>query len=183
MKLFLTVYLLCVVSVLSAQSIVFPEHLSKTHISKLQNNDSLVYYQCHVDEASQELITTSGQKITSKKKKITITEKFVISKKDSVYNCNYFTSSFNNSPNKKFPYLTLKEVKNWDFELKKNKQLVDQEVLLMAAFETKTHVIVHYELNVNSSCPNEVIIWHKKDKEQFIVEGDHLLSKILGCNN
>lgn len=151
----------------------------KTKIARLQTHDSLIYYQCHVDEASQELTTSSGQKITSKKKRITITEKYVILKTDSVYTCRYFTSSVNNYPNKKFPYLTLKEVKNWDFELKNTKALTIQEILLIAAFETKTHVIIHYELNINFSCPNEVIICDKKDREQRIIEGDYMLSKIL----
>jgi len=182
MKFFLSLFLVCISALLFSQNSVFPEHLKKTQIAQLQHKDSLVYYQCHVDEASQELTTSSGQKITSKKKKITITEKFVILKKDSIYTCQYYTSSFNNCPNKKFPYLTIKEVKNWDFELKLTKVLSTQETLLIAAFETKTHVIVHYELNVNSSCPNEIIIWNKKNKEQFMIEGDYLLSKILSTN-
>lgn len=53
---------------LGAQTVEFPAHLKKTYISKIQNNDSIVYYQCHVDEASQELTTKSGQKIFSKKR-------------------------------------------------------------------------------------------------------------------
>lgn len=163
----------------SAQAVSFPKHLQKTQIAALKSGDSLVYYQCHVDEASQELTTSTGQKITSKKKRLTITEKFVIHKLDSVYNCKYFTSSVTNYPNKKFPYLTLTEVQNWDFELKNNKTLATQEVLVIAALETKTHSIVHYELNINKTCPNEIIICSKKDKEQFMVEGDYLLSKLL----
>lgn len=170
------VFIACLVS---AQAVSFPKHLQKTQIAALKSGDSLVYYQCHVDEASQELTTSTGQKITSKKKRLTITEKFVIHKLDSVYNCKYFTSSVTNYPNKKFPYLTLTEVQNWDFELKKDKTLTTQEVLVVAALETKTHSIVHYELNINKTCPNEIIICSKKDKEQFMVEGNYLLSKLL----
>ncbi len=176
----LIINLLCV-HVLFSQSFSFPAHLQKTQIAALKSGDSLVYYQCHVDEASQEIITSTGQKITAKKKRLTITEKFVIHKLDSVYNCKYFTSSVTNYPNKKFPYLTLTEVQNWDFELKKNKGLTSQEVLVVAALETKTHSIVHYELNINKTCPNEIIICSKKDKEQFMVEGNYLLSKLLSC--
>lgn len=164
-----------------AQTVNFPEHLKKTQISKLESGDSLIYYQCHVDEASQELTTTTGQKISSKKRKLTITEKFVITKKDSSYHCKYSASPITNYPNKKFPYLTLTEVKNWDFEIQKTKILNTQEVLLIAALETRTHNIVHFELNINKSCSNEIIICSKKDKEQFIVEGDYLLSRILNC--
>jgi hypothetical protein len=182
MKITLVILTLGLAVALPAQYNLFPEHLQKTQIAGLQNNDSIVYYQCHVDEASQELTTSSGQKIHSKKRKLTITEKFVILKKDSVYSCRYYTSPFTNYPNKKFPYLTLKEVTNWNFEIQKEKVLSMQEVLLAAALETKTHAIVHYELNINKTCSNEIIICRKRDKEQFIVEGDYLLSKLLNCN-
>ncbi len=168
--------------ILFGQVIIFPEHLQKTQIAKLQLHDSLVYYQCHVDEASQELTTSSGQKITSKKRKVTITEKYVILKADNFYTCKYFTSPITNYPNKKFPYLTLYEVTNWNFELKKMKNLTVQETLLVAALEKKTHPIVHFELNINKSCANEIIIVSKKDKEQFLVEGNYFLSKILNLN-
>jgi hypothetical protein len=165
-----------------SQSSIFPEHLQKTQIARLQSYDSLTYYQCHVDEASQELTTSSGQKITSKKRRVTITEKFVIVKKDSTYSCRYYTSPITNYPNKKFPYLTLKEVANWNFELQNSKTLNREETLLAAAMETKTHAIINYDLNINKSCPNEVIICYKKNREQLIVEGDYLLSKLLKCN-
>ena len=173
-------FILCSTIIVS-QTVIFPQHLKNTQIYHLQNKDSLIYYQCHVDEASQEITTSSGQKITAKKKKITITEKFVIHRSDSVYTCKYFTSSVTNYPNKKFPYLTLTEVQNWDFELKKDKILSSQEVLVVAALETKTHSIIHFELNINKTCPNEIIICSKKDKEQFLVEGNYLLSKVLNC--
>lgn len=181
-----SIFLICLIGFSGkffSQNLMFPEHLKKTHIAKLQNNDSLVYYQCHVDEATQELTTSSGQKITSKKRKLTITEKFVITKRDSIYICKYSTSPITNYPNKKFPYLTLYEVTNWDFEVKKTKELTLQETQLIAALETKTHDIVHFELNINKTCSNEIIICSRKDKEQVLVEGDYLLSKILNLNN
>ncbi|MES2132904.1 MAG: hypothetical protein V4506_11170 [Bacteroidota bacterium] len=182
MKVALAILVLFFSEILCSQNSLFPEHLQKTQIAGLQNKDSLVYYQCHVDEATQELTTSSGQKITSKKRKVTITEKFIIVRKDSVYICKYYTSPVTNYPNKKFPYLTLKEVDNWNFEYKSSKQLSLQEMQLVSALEAKTHAIVHYELNINKSCSNEIIIFSKRDKEQFIVEGDYLLSKILNCN-
>lgn len=166
---------------LDAQTVIFPEHLKKTQIAKLQSGDSLTYYQCHVDSASQEIITSGGQKIKSKKNKITLTEKFIIYRSDSVYTCKYFTSPVTNYPNKKFPYLTLTEVKNWEFEIKKTKSLTIEEILVIAAMETKTHSIVHYELNINKTCPNELILIGKNINEQFIIEGNYLLSKSLNC--
>lgn len=182
MKATLIIGILFLSRILCSQNSLFPAHLQKTQIANLQNKDSLIYYQCHVDEATQELVTSSGQKITSKKRRLTITEKFIILRKDSVYTCKYYTSPVTNYPNKKFPYLTLKEVDNWNFEHKNSKQLTREEMHMLSALETKTHAIVHYELNINKSCSNEIIICSKKDKEQFMVEGDYLLSKILNCN-
>ena len=182
MRTILLIAALCYCFFTVSQNILFPEHLQKTYIAQLQSSDSLIYYQCHVDEASQELTTSSGQKISSRKRRLTITEKFVIVRKDSVYFCRYYTSPVTNYPNKKFPYLTLKEVKNWDFGLQNAKVLNREEILLAAVMETKTHAIINYDLNINKSCPNEVIICHKKNREQLIVEGDYLLSKLLKCN-
>ncbi len=162
-----------------SQQINFAEHLKKTAIAKFQSGDSLTYYQCRVDSASPEITTSSGKKIKTKKKKITITEKFVISRIDTIYQCKYYNSSITNYPNKKFPYLTLKEVANWEFELKEQKKLSQTELLMVAALETKTHAITHYELNINKTCPNEIIIKGKNINEQFIIEGSYILSKSL----
>ena len=51
---------------LFSQQINFADHLKKTAIAKLQSGDSLVYYQCHVDSASQEITTSNGKKIKTK---------------------------------------------------------------------------------------------------------------------
>jgi adenine-specific DNA glycosylase len=134
-----------------------------------------------VDSASQETTLSNGKKINSKKKRITLTEKFVITKNDSIYICKYSNSSITNYPNKKFPYLTLTEVKNWEFEVKQTKALTEEDVKMVAALETKTHSIVHFELNINKTCPNELIIIGKNINEQFIIEGSYLLSKSLNC--
>jgi hypothetical protein len=181
MKYILSILTFIVCPALFSQTATFPEHLKKTNIAKLQSGDSLTYYQCHVDSASQEITTSNGRKINIKKKRITLTEKFVIHKKDSIYICKYSNSSITNYPNKKFPYLTLTEVKNWEFEVKQIKQLSLQETQMIAALETKTHSIIHFELNINKTCPNELIIIGKNINEQFIIEGNYLLSKSLGC--
>lgn len=175
---FLIAFVLLNLNIFS-QQLSFADHYKKTAIAKLQSGDSLIYYQCHVDSASQEITTSNGKKIKTKKKRITLTEKFVIYKTDTVYHCKYYNSSITNYPNKKFPYLTLKEVANWEFELKEQKQLTHTEILMFAALETKTHAITHYELNINKTCPNEIIIKGKNINEQFIVEGNYILSKSL----
>lgn len=165
-----------------SQKVEFPENLRKTQVAQLLLHDSLLYYQCHVDTVIQEITTQSGQKIKSKKRRLTITEKFKILLTDSGYVVYYSLSPVTNYPNKKFPYLTLKEVHSWDFQLSTIRRLTKDEVLLLANFEKHTHSIIHYELNINKSCPNEVIIKRGNFVEQFIVEGDLILSKILNLH-
>ncbi|MES2567490.1 MAG: hypothetical protein V4565_11520 [Bacteroidota bacterium] len=158
----------------------FPPHFSKTEIAKLKQGDSLIYYQCHVDSAFTEMTLSNGQKVKTKKKRITLTEKYVINLTDSIYTVRYYIAGFNSYPNKKFPYLTLTETDTWYFDLKKTTPLSMQEVMMFAAMETKTHNIVHMELNINKTCPNELIIKGKNVNEQFIVEGNYSLSRSLG---
>ena len=172
----LTCVLMCR-AVLYAQTVSFPAHLAKTNIAKMASGDSIIYYQCHVDQATQELVTSSGQKITSKAKKLTITEKFVVTRQGDTYNVRYYISSFNEYPNKKFAYLTLKEVANWGFELKFSGTLPTEDVQIIAAFEDKTHDVTYYELKVNKSCTNEAVIAYKRERNQLMVEGNYLLSK------
>ena len=69
MKNVIVCFLVLIYSFGNSQSINFPDHFKKTMIAKLQSGDSLTYYQCHVDSASQELTTASGQKIKAKKRK------------------------------------------------------------------------------------------------------------------
>lgn len=154
---------------------VFPKHLQHTRIAQLKERDSLIYYQCYVSEAEQETTISNGTKIKSKKK-ITVTEKMVVVYDNGAYRLKHYVSSFTDYPNKKFAYLTLKESNTWEFELRKDTLLSSTAVLLIAAFETKTHPITHYELKINKSNVNEVIIVTKKDEEQLIVEGDYKLS-------
>ena len=71
---------------------------------------------------------------------------------------------------------------SWDFQLSTIRRLTKDEVLLLTNFEKYTHSIVHYELNINKSCPNEVIIKRNNFIEQLIVEGDLILSKILNLH-
>lgn len=164
-----------------AQRAVFPSNLAMTNIAQLRSGDSLTYYQCHVDEASQELITTSGQKISTKAKRLTITEKYVVINREGTYTLRYYVSGFNEYPNKKFAYLTLTEVANWGFELKRSGPLTLTDLMVLGVFERKTHDIVHYELKINKTCPNEIVIVRGKDRTQLIVEGDYLLSKYLSA--
>ena len=80
---------------------LFNEKTQATMIGKLANGDSLIYYQCRVVDANVQ-VNTGTQKIESEKQQITLTEKFVITLKDNVYNIRYFTSGLTTFPNRRF---------------------------------------------------------------------------------
>lgn len=166
------------VSVLNAQ-VVFPSHFIKTSIAELKTNDSLIYFQCYVAEATQELTTASGEKITGKPQLYTITEKYVVHNMNGQFHLKYFTSSLTEYPNKKFAYLKLVEKKYWNFKFVKDTVLSEHDAFVFAAIENKSHDTNEYDFKVNKQTPNEIIINGKKVMKQLVVEGNYIIRKNL----
>lgn len=167
--------------VLCAQesTVSFPNHLLKTEIVNLRKGDSLTYYQCHVDNAAQQLVKENGEVISGKTKQISITEKFVLINENGKYRLKYFTSTYSNMPNRKFAYLKLVEKKYWDFKKEKDIYLSERDVLMFAAIENKSHEAIEYDFPINKYNTNALIITNKKIMRHVIVEGDYLLKKNL----
>jgi hypothetical protein len=161
------------------QSIHFPDHLRHTSIAAIKGYDSLIYYQCHVEEATQMLVTKSGEQISGKPQKYTITEKFVVTYNNGQYRLKYFTSSLSDYPNKKFAYLKLVEKPYWNFKQVKDTVLSEHDVLMFAAIEHKSHDSIEYDFTINKLNTNEIIIMGAKVMSQLVVEGNHLLKKNL----
>jgi hypothetical protein len=160
-------------------TVTFPNHLLKTEIVNLRKGDSLTYYQCHVDNASQQLVKENGEVISGKTKQISITEKFVLINENGKYRLKYFTSTYSNMPNRKFAYLKLVEKKYWDFRLVKDSYLNEHDVLMFAAIEGKSHETTEYDFPINKYNTNALIITNKKVMKHVIVEGNYLLKKNL----
>ncbi len=160
-------------------AVKFPDHLLKTEIVNLRKGDSLTYYQCHVDNAAQQLVKANGEVITGKSKQISITEKFILINEGDKYRLKYFTSTYSNMPNRKFAYLKLVEKQYWDFKLMKDTYLNEHDVLMFAAIESKSHEAIEYDFPVNKYNTNALIITNKKVMRHVIVEGNYLLKKNL----
>ncbi|MGZ3884520.1 MAG: hypothetical protein ACXVPD_09980, partial [Bacteroidia bacterium] len=159
--------------------VTFPAHLENTSMAQLKWNDSLVYYQCHVEEAQQFLVTASGEKLAGKVQKYTITEKFVVIAVNGSYRLKYFTSSLSDFPNKKFAYLKLLEKPYWNFKLEKDTVLSEHDVQIFSAMEDKSHDTTEYDFKVNKQNTNEIIIMGVKVMRQLVVQGGYLLKKNL----
>lgn len=161
---------------------VFPEHLQNTVIAKLKENDSLTYYQCYAESVkAQSIITEGGQKIEldSKKQHITITSKYKLYKNGNTYRFLYYSSPTTYYPNKKFAYLKLTEKPYWEFSLQLDTILPADDVLRLAAYETKLRAITEYDFKVLDDNGPQLIINGKKISEQFIVKENLLLTGTL----
>ena len=97
-------------------------------LSALKKGDSLVYYQCHVEEATQKISTASGQSFTSAPQKYTITEKFVVINDSLNFRCKYFISSMIILPNRKFSGLKIREKAYWNFKKEKEATLSEKDL-------------------------------------------------------
>lgn len=189
--LFLYIILSCITVVVCsfvwAPGSLFPEHLKNTHIAKLKETDSLVYFQCHVEPIKEQKVTTeSGQVIELKGKKqfITITEKFKLFKTGETYRLQHYTSPTTYYPNKKYAYLKLTEKAYWEFKLSLDTILPKDDVLRLAAYETKLRAITEYDFKVMENNGPQLIINGKKISEQFRLTENILLSTSLSvCKN
>jgi hypothetical protein len=170
-----------VVSVLGSfsqnDSIVIP---SSSILKNLKDGDSLIYYQCHVEEATQQLSTASGQTLTGKAQKYSITEKFVLKKKEQVFSIIYYTSSLAVFPNRKFSGLKIREKPYWNFKKEKEFVLSEKDLKILLALEKKGKEAIEYDYAITKYNTNQLIIRSTKDFKQLVIDGNYILSKLLG---
>ncbi|HRH10735.1 MAG TPA: hypothetical protein PLU73_04440 [Bacteroidia bacterium] len=157
----------------------FSEPMKKTLIAGLNNGDSLTYYQCHVEIVQQDLQTAGGQTLSVAPEKCSITEKFIVFNNNGNYRIKYFVSSVIALPNRRFSGLKIKEKKYWNFKSLKDTLITEKGVKLLAAIELKGKEPTEYEFAVTKYITNQVIIKRGKKFKQLVIEGDHLLSKLI----
>lgn len=157
-------------------SVFIPE---SSILKGIQTGDSVTYYQCHVEEAIQQLTTASGQTLTGKPQRYTITEKYVIRKEATAYVVNYYTSSLNVFPNKKFSGLKIRERPYWAFKHEKTYVLSNQGLKVLLALEKKGREAIEYDFAITRYTTNQLIIKHKKNFKQLVIEGNYVISKLF----
>jgi hypothetical protein len=178
MKAWLFVFVLGILNYTQAQTdtVRIPE---SSLLFKLSSGDSLYYYQCHVEEAVQQLSTVSGQTLTGKPQKYSISEKFVVIKELSGYRVNYYSSSITAYPNRKFSGLKIREKSYWEFKFEKCFKLSDDGLKALLALERKGHEATEYDFTISKYNSNQLIIKHKKNFKQLVIEGTYTLTKLL----
>ncbi|MBL7931316.1 MAG: hypothetical protein JNL60_05425 [Bacteroidia bacterium] len=148
-------------------------------LNKLAVGDSIIYYQCHVEEATQQMTTASGQTLTGKAQQYSITEKYVLHKTKQGYHVNYYSSALNVLPNRKFSGLKIRERPYWNFKREKSFDLDEKDLKILLALENKGREAIEYDYVINKYNTNQLIIKQKKDFKQLVIEGDYVVSKLI----
>ncbi len=175
------IFLFCLFSLIVTSQTSAPFSVpEKSILYTLKLNDSITYYQCHVEQAVQQLSTAGGQTLTSNSKKFTITEKYVIVKTDSVtYNVKYYTSSLIAFPNRKFSGLKIREKKYWEFRKENEFKLTQTNLKYLIALESKGRETTEYDFAITKYTTNQLIIKTTKQFKQLVIDGDYVLSQLF----
>jgi hypothetical protein len=166
----------------------FSQSLETVHFNSgsvfenLRMNDSVVFYQCHVEAGTHQLSTASGQTISGTPKKYSITEKYVLTKHETGFEVKYSISSLNIFPNKKFTGLKFKEKGYWEFKYLKTFMLKDAELRPFTALEEKGRDAIVYDYGITKYTTNQLLIRYPNDYKQLVIDGPYVLSKLIAVN-
>ena len=133
--------------------------------------DSLLIYQCHVDQQPAD----SGKTVKAR----TITDKYVLCKTGQGlllrrYGCHLYTI-----PNKRFSGLKIREKEYWQFFYKEEKQLSEKEFEALLALEQKGKEAIEYDYPVSRYTTNQVIFKNGPDFRQLVYDRAWLLSSLF----
>jgi hypothetical protein len=149
---------------------------AQQRFKELSTGDSLIYYQCHVEEAVNQLSTLSGQTLTAAPDKYSITEKFVIIKDSSFYRLKHYSSSLLILPNRKFSGLKIKERSYWNFKLQKDTLISHSSIYPFIEVERKGRETTEYDFTISKYNTNQVIIKKGKSFRQLLIPENYILS-------
>jgi len=167
---FLIVSIFFLVTGTTAQ-IALTEKYKSTYLYKLNNGDSVVYYQCRYVQVKDSN--------TDSVKKSTRTDKFVILKTDSGYTLRHYESMLMVYPNRKFSGLKSKERPYWNFEYKTKKYLNNKEMEFMAAMQLKGRETTEYDFAITKRTTNQIIIRYKRQFDQLLMEDKWVLTDLI----
>lgn len=148
-------------------------------LKTLEMGDSLIYYQCHVEAVGIKMSTAGGQTLSSNPQKCSITEKFVVLKTPKCFLVRHYTSSLTNLPNRKFSGLKIKERAYWNFTFNKELPLTESALKYLMAIEKKGREAIEFDYVISKYTTNQIIIKHKKNFRQLVIEGDYVISRFL----
>lgn len=155
------------------------DSLTNGFLKNLKAGDSVIYYQCHVEEAIQHLSTASGQTLTGKQQRYTITEKYVVKINEGAYQADYYTSSLIIFPNRKFSGLKIREKPYWEFKKEKTVVLTQQDLKVFSLLEKKGREAMEYDYPISKYTTNQLIIKSGKSFKQLVIDGNYVILKLV----
>ncbi len=156
-----------------------PLQNKNTLLFKLADGDSMIYYQCHVEAAEQELRTASGHTLNSTAKNLSITEKFVLRKQNGAYTLTHFVSVLTMCPNRRFSGLKFKEKAYWEFFYKESKTLSEKDLLILEGIEAIGKEANEYDFAISTQNNNQIIVLSGSQSKQLGLPNGLLLSKVF----
>jgi hypothetical protein len=160
----------------TGDSLVIP---TGSMLNRLSSGDSITYYQCHVEEAIQQLSTASGQTLVGRPQKYSITEKYVVKKRGSSYYVDYYTSSLTVFPNRKFSGLKIREKPYWEFKKERQFSLDERALKVLIALEKQGREAMEYDYPITKYTTNQLIIRQRKNFKQLVIDRNYVLSKLI----
>ena len=166
----------CLTKAQTGDSLKIP---SGTILYDLKMGDSVTYYQCHVEEAIQQMTTQSGQTVTGTSQKYTVTEKYVLHRITGGFEATYFTASLNVFPNRKFSGLKIREKSYWGFNYVSTFKLSEQDLKVLLALEKKGREALEFDYAITKYTTNQIIIKRKKNFKELVIDGNYVISKLI----
>lgn len=145
----------------------------------LRDHDSVIIYQCHVEKAEQMIRTASGQTITGMPGEMSLTEKYVLKRKDSLWTLKRYTSALNILPNRKFSGLKIREKTYWQFSLAAECQLDRSQIILLDKIQQDGRECTEYDFAISVYTRNQVIFKRGKKFRQLVLPEKQVISMIL----
>lgn len=148
-----------------------------TLLKEIRVGDSLTYYQCHVEEGTQQLTTASGQTLQGSRQKYSITEKYVLVKSTSGWTVHYYTTALNVFPYKKFSGLKIKERSYWQFVKARSFPLDETALKIFIGMEKRGREATEFDYGITKYTTNQLILKHGKDFKQLVIDGDYVIAR------
>jgi hypothetical protein len=180
MKFFIFIFTL--LSFYRADAQTFDSLITNSHsiLKSLKSGDSVVYYQCHVEESSEFL--ASDNPSPNRVKKYTVTDKFVVTRLPNALQVNHYASPLKVFPNRKFSGLKIRERPYWAFKKQGSFLLTEKAVKILIALERKGREAIEYDFAITKHNTNQLIIKHQKDFKQLVIDGNYTLSELMQSN-
>ena len=144
----------------------------------LNENDSVVVYQCRVIDPEREPKIASDY-VTPPKVMYSITDKMVIRKDERGYLARVYRTHMRDLPNRKFSGLKIRERPYWMFEFVKSAELSEAAMKLILSVEANGREAIEFDYAISKHTRNQVIFKRGKNFEQLLPHTNTRLAELV----